>query len=711
MTPAMVSGFGKYHGKKVGSYEDITYEQIQALVDNPQQVDKDSAQWVIPSTLKTRVHVKQREFGEFWMLWADLDKPPLSVDGLEFLVETFDCDFEIYASRSATPVLEKCRVLIPLAYGISGADWLICQRILNDRLAGDRYVPDRATEKAGQPCYLPNRGQHYFSRSRRKGVPLEVLEEWADDIEYYRDIVAAEMARKQAEKEAREAARASKTVDPSKSLIHAFNAAYTIEELLFDAGYDEKDGKFRHPASESGSFSANIKDGRVYTFSSNDPLYTDGEGAHDAFSVFTVLFADGDLNKALRMAGDDRVKIGDESWNAVRRRERALAEFEPITDETQALKGKSDSEEKGPFCLSKFALNGRSDVMRERMLSDVYVIGKIAILGQTTVIYAPPNAGKTLITIALLIQTIKNQTLPPDNILYINADDNAKGLLQKLVLAEKYGFLMLAPGEMGYRLSQTQSYLLKMVNDDTAHGKVVVLDTAKKFTDIMDKKSSSDFGKVIRSFVMAGGSVIMLAHVNKHRDAEGHVIAAGTSDLTDDADCAYTVDVESEGEGRYMAIFENKKARGDVELSVAYRYTRLGGQDYEALVDSVELVSEQQLDVAKRTKEVGALLHANRELIQTITDVIKAGYTNKTDLIKEAVSRSGLGRGAVRKVLAQHTGPSIVDGHRWNYEVGEKNIHVYKMLPFMGGNPPTPPQTSQTPQSASLDEYECEDLV
>ncbi len=250
-----------------------------------------------------------------------------------------------------------------------------------------------------------------------------------------------------------------------------------------------------------------------------------------------------------------------------------------------------------------------------------------------------------------------------------------------------------------------------MVKDSAGHGEMGVLDTAKKFTDIMDKKSSSEFGKVVRSFVQAGGSVIMLAHVNKHRDSEGHVIAAGTSDLTDDADCAYTVDVESEGEGRYIAIFENKKARGDVELSVAYRYTRLGGKDYETLVDSVELVSEEQLDVAKRAKEVGALLHANRELIQTITEVIKAGYTSRTELIKEAVSRSGLGRGLVRKVLAQHTGPSIVDGHRWNYEVGEKNNHIYRMLPFMGGVPPTPPQTSQTRQSASLDEYECEDLV
>ncbi len=693
MTPAMVSGYGKFHGKNVGSYESITYAQIQAMVDNPQEVEKDVAQWVIPSTLKSRVHAEQREFGEFWMLWADLDKPPIYIDGVEEAVKTFECDYEIYTSRSATRNIEKCRVLIPLAYGISGADWLIYQRILNDELSSFLCLPDRSNEQTGQPCYLPNRGEHYDSRSRREGVPLDMLREWTPVIERYRDMVAAEMSKRAAEKEARERDKAAKSVDPSKSLIHAFNEAYEIEELLAQAGYDEKDGKYRHPNSQSGSFSANIKNGRVYTFSSSDPLYTDGEGAHDAFSVFTVLFADGDLNRALRMAGDDWVKIGDESWNTVRRRERIQATFEPLRGDTHASNTETSGEQEKPFCLSQFALNGQSDSMRERMLSDVYVIGKIAILGQTTVIYAPPNAGKTLITIALLIQTIKEQTLSAENIIYINADDNAKGLLQKLVIAEKYGFLMVAPGEMGYRLSQTESYLVRMVKDGTAHGKVVVFDTAKKFTDIMDKKSSSEFGKVIRSFVQSGGSVIMLAHVNKHRDAEGNVIAAGTSDLTDDADCAYTLDVESEGEGRYLAIFENKKSRGDVELSVAYRYTRFGGQDYENLVDSVELVSEQQLDLAKRAKEVGALLYANRELIQVITDVIKAGYTNKTDLISEAISRSGLSRGAVRKVLAQHTGSNFVEGHRWNYEVGGKNMHIYKLLPFMGGytSPPLPP--------------------
>ncbi len=305
MTPAMVSGYGAYHGKNVGFYASITYAQIQQLVDHPQHKPKNEAQWVIPSTLMSRVFAEQREFGEFWMLWADLDTDPPAVDVVQAAVAGItESDHEIYASRSATQGLPKCRILIPLAYALSGADWRICQKVLNDRLTAAGMTPDRSTERSAQPCYLPNAGEHYFSRSRRDGHAFDVMKDWAQDVERERATVALQMARKQAEKEARDAERAFKEVDPSKSLIHAFNAHYEVGEILVKAGYDQQGEKFRHPNSESGSFSANVKDGRVYTFSSNDPLYCE-EGAHDAFSAFTVLFAEGDLHRALRLAGDD----------------------------------------------------------------------------------------------------------------------------------------------------------------------------------------------------------------------------------------------------------------------------------------------------------------------------------------------------------------------------------------------------------------------
>lgn len=740
MTPAMLSGFGVYHGKQIGHYSGITYREIQALVDTPQRIDKLGAQWVIPSTLKTRVYKEQEQHGEYWMLWADLDTNPPAVDVLEALIASFGSDYEIYASRSATAETPKSRVLIPLVRAMSGADWKICQTLLNDRLTAAGMTPDRATQGTALPCFLPNLGEYYFSRSRRDGIPFDVITEWGEEIECKREAVALEIAQKQAEKEAREAERAIKQVDVSRSLIHSFNAAYEVEEILVMAGYDQQGDKFRHPNSKSGSFSANVKEGRVFTFSSADPLYTDRECAHDAFSAFTVLYAQGDINQALRIAGDSWLLVSGEPWNEVRRREQILEEFGPLTENVEEVANalvqnaqqsstvqsevpvagvisRPENVPAEPFCLSQFALNGQSDSMQERMLSDTYVIGKIAILGQVTVIYAPPNAGKTLITIALLIETIKKKTIAGENVLYINADDNAKGLLQKLRLAEKYGFLMLAPGEMGYRLAQTEAHLVRMIEERTARGKVIVLDTVKKFTDIMDKKACSEFGKVIRAFVQSGGSVILLAHVNKHRDAEGNVVAAGTSDLIDDADCAYTVDVQSEREGQYLAIFENKKSRGDVDLTVAYRYTRFPGQDYEDLVDSVELVDQATLDSAKQAKVVEARLDANREAIEAITQVINAGFTTKTTIIKQVVDQSALGRDTVRRVLNQHTGANIVEGHRWECVVGDKNTHTYRMLPYMGGSLPAaksrgaiPPPTPQTRQSSSLDEFE-EDLL
>lgn len=370
MTPAMVSGYGAYHGKNVGSYEAIDYTQIQALVDSPQRVSKDVAQWVIPSTLPTRVHAEQREFGEFWMLWVDLDKNPPGVEVIEPLVQTLACDYEIYASRSATPKLPKCRILIPLAHGISGADWLICQRLLNNLFQAQGIIPDRTTQRAGQPCYLPNQGKHYFSRSQRRGSAFDVLKAWQPQVEGEREIVAQAMAQKQAEAEERARTRANRSADPTNRLIDAFNSIYDVRDILLEANYDQQGDKFRHPASGSGSFSANIKNGRLYTFSSNDPLYTDGEGAHDAFSVFTVLFADGELNKALKLAGDERVLIDGKPWNEVKRLERAVKEFEvsaydALAAQIEQASSREDLMLKIPAAIT--AAKGLNEVMRKEL--------------------------------------------------------------------------------------------------------------------------------------------------------------------------------------------------------------------------------------------------------------------------------------------------------------------------------------------------------
>ena len=77
-----------------------------------------------------------------------------------------------------------------------------------------------------------------------------------------------------------------------------------------------------------------------------------------------------------------------------------------------------------PFSLDKFSLNGQLDEMRKKMLDDKFVLGQMAIYGQATVFYAPPNAGKTLLTLKLLIDGIESGAITGSDVFYVNADDN-----------------------------------------------------------------------------------------------------------------------------------------------------------------------------------------------------------------------------------------------------------------------------------------------
>ena len=679
MSPSFVSGFGASHSEKSHPYTTIDLAGIRALVDTPACVDKLQAQWFIPSTLPTRTFKEQELRGDFWMLWADLDQAPPGLDAVADLLSLLKVDYEIYTSRSATQELPKCRILIPLAAQLSGARWRFFQEILNDLLERGNAIPDRTNERCGQLCFLPNRGSYYDTRVMRTGTHLDPESVWASDIAKKVEAIT----RKEEElRQRREDARARKATiknGDSPSLIEAFNGAYLVEDILLRAGYDQCGDRFRHPLSESGSFSASVKDDRVHTLSTSDPLYSNGHGAHDAFSAYTVLFAHGEVKQALQMAGDQMVLINGEPWNSVQRREyfnEQQKEAFAKADTTESIQTTQDE----PFSLDRFTLNGQSAQLEAQMLDDTFILGRIAIYGQSTAIYAPPNAGKTLITFALIVEGIKAGAIDGDKLYYINADDNFKGLVSKLKIAEQYGFKMIAPHFSEFKLDEFCNYLMKLVDDRSARGVVVILDTVKKFTDIMDKRVSTNFGKVIRAFVQAGGSVIMLAHVNKHRNEDNKVVAAGTSDLIDDADCAYTLDTAEERQGIYLATFENKKSRGDVELSVAYRFHRFSGQSYEHLLSSVKPITGEELVESNRQKDLLTSFEKNRELIQVLRGVIRDGFTLKGDIVKEAVERSGYGKDRFRKVLFTHAGDQMGPGYCWTVKVGEKNAHYYQLL-------------------------------
>ena len=329
--------------------------------------------------------------------------------------------------------------------------------------------------------------------------------------------------------------------------------------------------------------------------------------------------------------------------------------------------------------LDAFALNGKSKEMLDQMLDDKFILGEIAILGQSTVIYARPNAGKTLITIKLLIDSIKSGQIQGEDVYYVNADDNHKGLAHKLAIAEKHGFKMITPGHKNFKRETLLEEMEEMTRTDTARGKIVIIDTVKKFTEVMDKRIASKFCESVRQFVSKGGSAIMLAHVNKHGDAEGKVIFSGTSDIVDDSDCCYTLEIIEENKKEKVVEFDNFKNRGDVIQKALFSYTNEKVGTYSQLLDSVvELNPDESKKIAvqKATQE---RLDKNQPIIEEIKLSIANGITGKTELIEAVRRETGESRKRVFAVLKEHTGKCIHHGQLWTVSTGEKNSNIYSL--------------------------------
>lgn len=343
-----------------------------------------------------------------------------------------------------------------------------------------------------------------------------------------------------------------------------------------------------------------------------------------------------------------------------------------------ALKKESLGPQK--FSLQQFSLNGQSEEMRKKMLEDRYVLGRMAILGQFVVFYAAPNVGKTLLILWMIMRAVKEGQIKASDVFYINADDNHKGLTFKLALAEEHGFQMLAPGYNNLEPSKLLGYIKIMIQEDTAREKIIVLDTLKKFTDIMRKDVASEFGKTMRAFVSHGGTVISLAHVNKHKNSDGKSVYGGTSDIADDADCYYMIEEIQVTEKTKTVRFENRKSRGDVDRTATFVYSNQKVSNYQELLDSVKTVSEAEAEALAKIHKVNSQLDLNKEVIGAITTEITGGNSNRTELINAVSKATLVSKVRVKVILDLHTGTDYKNGHRWNYVVKDKNCHIYSLI-------------------------------
>jgi hypothetical protein len=329
--------------------------------------------------------------------------------------------------------------------------------------------------------------------------------------------------------------------------------------------------------------------------------------------------------------------------------------------------------------LSKFSVTGDSEKLSQTLGNETYVLSEIALAAQFTMIYAAPNTGKTLILLAGIAQAISEKRISAESVYYINADDHLRGAIEKLGIAEELGFHMLCPGHKGFENSKLYDLLKQLIASNQAKGTVILIDTIKKFVNLMDKNQSSRWSSLFREFVMQGGTVILLAHTNKNKGGDGKRVYGGTSDLVDDADAAYVIDVIQETNDTRYVECQCIKRRGSNAERAHFKYSIENEQSYDQLLASVESVDASELENIHDTKAT-ATGGNETPIIEGIIAGINNGITTKMELVKLASSHSGQSRKKVMKVLEQYTGDDPITAN-WRFERRERGAMHYMLLP------------------------------
>jgi len=319
--------------------------------------------------------------------------------------------------------------------------------------------------------------------------------------------------------------------------------------------------------------------------------------------------------------------------------------------------------------LATMSVRGSASSFEERALKIHPLLGNVAMLGQATVWYAPPNSGKTLIALALLLEAVRAGNVLAGNAYYFNADDNGNGIAEKSRLLDDAGVHTLIPGEKGFEPHMLAGQLDEMAAEDRCRGVVIIIDTVKKFVDLMDKRQTTAFAGSVRRFTQKGGTCLSLAHTRKNPNANGKAVYGGTTDLLEDSDAVYLLSeaVEVDATSEKVVKFESKKRRGG-GAEEAYAFAA-NPESYDELLASVRLVDADQMERIAAKAQIAD----DQTVVDMVRICVAEGIDKKMFLAVAVAERVKISRRAAVQVIERY------EDHLWTYSVQARGAKVYRL--------------------------------
>lgn len=302
---------------------------------------------------------------------------------------------------------------------------------------------------------------------------------------------------------------------------------------------------------------------------------------------------------------------------------------------------------KNPQALKK-AITNTSHPMKSKMVA----------MTELSVVYGPSSSGKTLVTLSDIRRLIQDGIIKGDDVVYVNLDDSAKGLAEKAAILAGLNIKMINEFEL--------MMLYRMIDENVAKGKIIIIDTVKKIANLMHKDHVTGLMKHLKKFTHAGGTVILIAHANKNLGPDGIPVLEGVGDLKNDADCVVRVQRHKD-----IVTMTNEKNRSYVELDAIFQTADT--KDYKTLFHSIEQLSGQEAEDLKLQREQECFKENNHKLIETISEMIGITPVKKTQLVRDLIEDTGLTRKEIVTIL------ELLEGDLWDLEKGQNNSKNYSL--------------------------------
>ena len=280
--------------------------------------------------------------------------------------------------------------------------------------------------------------------------------------------------------------------------------------------------------------------------------------------------------------------------------------------------------------------------------------------GEWAVVFAKPNDGKTLITVATVAKQVSNGIINGEDVFYFNLDDARPGYLEKLKILKPLNLVVLDKDPI--------SIMIDLINNNQAKDKIVIIDTLISICDTNNRKEIIDCSRLFDKFTDLGGTVLTLAHANKYPDKSGVPILEGVGLIRNKAHCVF-----------YLQKFDdiikmvNIKKRTHVEVEVTFQIGK-DPKNYTDLFNSVRTLTDEEAIKLFKDRKQDQLAIDQETIVKTIHETIFNGIDHRTALAKEVHKNTGDYMKTIYSVLDE------LEGKHWKMIKGLNNSKVYSII-------------------------------